>query len=206
MEFNPSKCEAITFMKKTKPVEMKYKLHDTTRTLAAVSSAKYLEVYIKNKLSGNTHVDATANKATQSLNFIRSNFSCCPAPFQVKCNVTKIEAVQRNAARFTCRDFKRTLSIIAMLQKLQQDSLQQCHTRNRVQMLYRIRNGLVAIPASAHLQRAAVLTRGSKTRYRQIQCRTNTYSHTFFPSAVCLWNTLPVDVCQLPPDSFKAQL
>jgi len=28
MEFNPSKCEAITFTKKTKPVEMKYKLHD----------------------------------------------------------------------------------------------------------------------------------------------------------------------------------
>ena len=32
----------------------------------------------------------------------------------------------------------------------------------------------------------------------QIQCRTNTYSHTFFPRPFCLWNTLPVDVCQLP--------
>jgi len=35
--FYPSKCEAITFTKKTKTVEIKYKLHDTT--LAAVSSA-----------------------------------------------------------------------------------------------------------------------------------------------------------------------
>jgi len=34
----------------------------------------------------------------------------------------------------------------------------------------------------------------------------STYSHIFSPSAVCLWNTLPVDVCQLLPDSFKAQL
>jgi len=68
MEFNPSKCEAITFTKKTKPVEMEYKLHDTT--LAAVSSAKYLGVYVNNKLSWNTHVDVTAKKATQSLNFI----------------------------------------------------------------------------------------------------------------------------------------
>jgi len=33
-----------------------------------------------------------------------------------------------------------------------------------------------------------------------------THSYTFLPSAVCLWNALPVDVCQLPPDSFKAQV
>ena len=31
-------------------------------------------------------------------------------------------------------------------------------------------------------------------------------THTFFPSAVCLWNALSVDVCQLPPDIFEAQL
>jgi len=27
MEFNPSKCEAITFTKKTKPVQCSYKIH-----------------------------------------------------------------------------------------------------------------------------------------------------------------------------------
>jgi len=93
-----------------------------------------------------------------------------------------------------------------MLQKLQWDSLQQRRACNRVLMLYHICNGLVAIPASAELNSARAHTRGSKTRYRQIQCNTNTYSHTFFPTAICIWNTLPVDGCQLPPDSFKAQL
>ena len=34
----------------------------------------------------------------------------------------------------------------------------------------------------------------------------NVYSYTFFPTAICLWNTLPVDVCQLPPARFKTQL
>jgi len=29
---------------------------------------------------------------------------------------------------------------------------------------------------------------------------------TFFPSAVKLWNTLPVEVCQLPADCFKSRL
>ena len=37
----------------------------------------------------------------------------------------------------------------------------------------------------------------------QIQCNTDTYSQTFFLSAIRLWNTLPVDICQLSPDSLK---
>ena len=73
-------------------------------------------------------------------------------------------------------------------------------------MLYRIRNGLVAIPASTYLLPATVCTRGLETKYRQIQCNTNAHSQTFIPSAIRLWNTLPVDICQLLPDSFKAQL
>jgi len=52
-----------------------------------------------------------------------------------------------------------------MLQKLQWDYLQ--HAEHEAQSkCYRIRNDLVAIPASAHLQPAAVLTRGSETRGR----------------------------------------
>ena len=45
-----------------------------------------------------------------------------------------------------------------------------------------------------------------ETRYVQIQCNTGTYSRTFFPSAIWLWNTLPVDICQLSADSFKTHL
>jgi len=76
-------------------------------------------------------------------------------------------------------------------------------------MLYRICNGLVAITASAYLQLATVHTRRSETRYRQIQCNTNTYSNglvaipSFLLQFAC---EIPIDVCQLPPDSFKAQL
>jgi len=51
-------------------------------------------------------------------------------------------------------------------------------------MLYCIRNGLVAIPASAYLHLATAHTRGSVTRYRHIQCNTNTYSHIFFTTAI----------------------
>ena len=76
----------------------------------------------------------------------------------------------------------------------------------RVMMLYHICSGLVAIPASIYLQPTVVHTRGFETSYRQIQCSISMGNQTFFLSAIRLWNTLPVDVCQLPPDSFKAQL
>jgi len=76
MEFNPSKCEAITFTKKAKPVKGDYKLHN--QVLTSVTSAKYLGVHLNSKLSWNDHVDITAKKASQTLNFARRNFSTCP--------------------------------------------------------------------------------------------------------------------------------
>ena len=66
-------------------------------------------------------------------------------------------------------------------------------------MLYQIGNGLVAIPAAAYLEPVPICTRRFETRYVQIQCNTGTYSQTFFPSAIQLWNTLPADICQLSP-------
>ena len=115
IEFNPAKCKAITITKKTRPVKTEYKLHD--QILAAVESANYLGVNISSNLSWNTHVDTTAKKATQTLNFVRRNFSCCPMSVREQCyktlvrpqleyassvwdnpvkrNITKIEAVLR---------------------------------------------------------------------------------------------------------------
>ena len=65
---------------------------------------------------------------------------------------------------------------------------------SRVLMLYHICNGLVAITTSIYLQPTVVVVhpRGFVTSYRQIQCDTSVYSQTFFPSAIRLWNTLPV--------------
>ena len=71
-------------------------------------------------------------------------------------------------------------------------------------MLYRISNVLVAIPAADYLKLVPVCTTGFETRYMQIQCNINTYSQSFWPHAISLWNSLTVDVCELSPDSFKA--
>ena len=76
-------------------------------------------------------------------------------------------------------------------------------TPTMTSLLYQIRNGLVAIPAAAYLEPVPICTRRFETRDVQIQCNTGSYSQTFFPSAIQQWNTLPVDICQLPPDKFQ---
>ena len=83
----------------------------------------------------------------------------------VKRNINKVKSVQRNAARLTCRDYRRTSSVSAMLQKLQWDLLQQRRACSRVLIMYRIRNGLVTIPAAAYLEPVPICTRSFKTRY-----------------------------------------
>ena len=73
---------------------------------------------------------------------------------------------------------------------------------NRVWMLYRIRNGLVAIPPD-HLKQTTVATRRHEIHANSMQLCT--YSQTFFPSAVRLWNRIPSDTCYLAPDRFKLE-
>ena len=59
------------------------------------------------------------------------------------------------------------------------DSLQQRRARSRALMLYRVCNGLVAIPASVCLHSTVVHSRGFETSYRQIQCNTSMYKPSF---------------------------
>jgi len=141
------------------------------------------------------HVDTITKRASQTLNFVRRNFSTCPFHIRehcyttlvcpqleyassvwdnnIQCNINKLESVQRRAARFVCHDYRQTSSVTSMLQRLSWDSLQQRRAHNRVWMLYRIRNGLVAIPPD-HLKQTTVATRRHETRHMQIRCNSCT--------------------------------
>jgi len=49
---------------------------------------------------------------------------------------------------------------------------------------------------------SSICARRFKTRYVLIQCNSGTYSQTFFPSSILLWNTLAVYSCQLQCTSW----
>ena len=96
---------------------------------------------------------------------------------------------------YACQDYRQTSSVTTMLHKLEWEPLQKRRACSRVWMFYRICNGLATIPTAPYLNPTLVHTRGHEIRYTQMHCYTSMYSQTFFPSAVRLWNSLPIDIC-----------
>ena len=61
-------------------------------------------------------------------------------------NTQKLEAVQRRSACFVMNNYQQTSSVTSMLQTLQWPTLAERRARIKATMMYRIVNGLVAIP------------------------------------------------------------
>ena len=63
---------------------------------------------------------------------------------------------------------------------------------------------LVAIPEIMHLTRRETSTRGHDIRFHQPHTRVLAYKHSFFPSVIRIWNSLPQVLTEKPSlDSFK---
>ena len=173
MQFNPSKCQVLHITKKVKPLNTKYILHNVE--LESASAAKYLGVTIADDLSLSPHIDNTTKKANQTLGFLKRNkrvhnkdlksvayktlvrpqleyASTVWYPHHDK-DINKVEAVQREAARWAIRDYKCTSSVTAMLKDLNWRPLDQRRTDSRLLMMYKVTYDLVAIPAPEYLVR-----------------------------------------------------
>ena len=192
-----------------------------TTKLWKTSQAKYIGVTIDNKLSWKSHVDLVTKRANQTTAFLRRNLSSCSTDVKAKCYkslvrpqleyavtiwdpYTKVEAVQRRAARFCFNDYSRTISASSMMQGLGWVDLQTRRQQNKAAMMYLIVNNLVEIPADHYLTDAGVLTRGHQQRFFVPYCSVNAYKRSFFPSTVLLWNALPASTISAPSlDDFK---
>ena len=113
-------------------------------------------------------------------------------------NIKKVEAVQRRAARFAFSDYRHTSSPSQMIEDLGWQSMQNRRSNAKVVMVYRITFGLVDIPAASFFHPTSLNTRGHSLRYLVPYCRTDTYSNSFFPSGIRLWNQLPEDLVTAP--------
>ena len=117
-----------------------------------------------------------------------------------------LEMVQRRAARFVTGDFYRTRSANNMLHQLQWPTLQERRAENKVIMMFRIVNNLVAIPTECLIPTAATV-RGHNHRYLVPYARTDTYQRSFFPDTIRLWNNLPSSIVACNSiNTFKSEL
>ena len=227
MSFNPSKCEVLHITRKKSPSKAAYTLHG--QTLSVAKSGSYLGVTVSDNLSWNEHVNKATTKANNSLAFIRRNLASCPQstkaqayqslvrppldyassawdPHTTGC-VQQIEAVQRRAARFVKGDYRTTSSTSQMIQDLGWQPLQVRRQQAKVTLMYRIVYNLVDIPGNQYLHTTTSVTRGHGLRFIVPFTRTDAMRHSFFPSAIRLWNQLPEPVATASTlEAFKREL
>jgi hypothetical protein len=210
MSFNPSKCEVIRITKKRNPILATYTIH--SHDLSFVKNGRYLGVHISEKLTWNDHIAATTKKANNSLAFLRRNLASCPQDVKAQCyqtlvrpileyastawdphtstNINQLEAVQRRAARFVKGDYRTTSSTSQMISDLGWPTLQERRVNAKLVMVYRIVHHLIDIPPT-FFRPTNLNTRGHQLKYLVPFCRIAIYQHSFFPSGIRLWNSLP---------------
>ena len=226
MNFNPSKCIHLTITRKTHPLPSRYSICDSV--IEQSNSAKYLGVTITNNLSWSEHINKITNKANSTKAFLQRNLNQCQPSVKSACYTTyirptleyastvwsphlvgdtnRIEMVQRRSARFVHNNFNRTASVTLMLNHLNWPTLELRRNQAKLHMFYKIINNLISVPHD-HLIQSSTTTRGHSVRFIHLPARTNTYLHSFFPSTIRLWNTLPEHIVTSPDlDKFKALL
>jgi len=117
MEFNPFTCQVIHITRSKNPIPTQY-THNCI--LESVYSAKYLGVDISSDLLWDTHMNRISKMSNNTLGFLRRNIkihSTVLCPF-TDSNISKLEAVQRRAARWVKHDYGQISSVTEMMQSL----------------------------------------------------------------------------------------
>ena len=229
MCFNPEKSEHMKITHKHNPILFNYTLKN--QPIKEVSSSKYLGITITNKLTWSTHINNITNKALPIKAFLQRNLirSCpshiklqcyttmirptyiricqhCLVPLHTKKDISKIERVQRQSARFIMADYSRHSSVTNMLANLNLPSLEYRRTTSSIILFHKIIHNLINIPSS-DLMPITSSTRGHHQRFQHIYARTSLYSNSFFPRTIRIWNSLPEDTIQQQSLSqFKLKL
>lgn len=222
MSFHPEKCLALHVSRKH------YTLHG--HTFATVHEAKYLGVNLTDDLRWNSHVTKTVNKANRTLGFLRRNLkigsksikeraykalvrpvleygSSVWDPYTVE-NTSKVESVQRRAARWVSIRHRQTSRVGDMLETLQWPSLKDRRRQNRLTTFYKFHTGDLIINAKSKPKKkpAPKYTRNSHSCSYLLKTRTQDYrEQSFFPRTVSEWNLLPPEtVFAELVDAFKS--
>jgi hypothetical protein len=125
-------------------------------------------------------------------------------------DIDRIENVQRRQARFIYSDYKRTSSVTAIINELGWKPLNERRKEQRLVLLFKIVNDLVAIPADNNIEYNQRPSRTSNSKQIKVLSATTEiymYKHSFFPSTVKDWNTLTESaVSSKTIEGFKAAI
>ena len=217
MKFNFTKCDFLRITKRKCPITASYAIGENV--IQEVSHIKYLGVTIDSQLSWSKHIKAITKKANAVKGFLYRNISSCPTRIKLNCYkslvrpileytavvwaphtlsaIISIEKIQRYATRFIYGDYLRYSSVTEMLQSLSLPTLSQGRDIAKVIFLYKILHQAVDVSVpDYYLTPVSWNTRGHPSRFIQLQTNIDAYKHSFYPSAIRLWNALPTYVIE----------
>ena len=188
-------------------------------------------VTISNNLKWEKHISDKTSGANSTLHFISRTLRHCPenarqlayftfvrSTLEYSCTVwdphygkdtDHLEMVNRWAARIVkgrnLRD--REVSVTALLENLKWKTLEERRKDLRLILMYKIVNGLVAVPTTP-LKPASGCTRANhQFKYQTIRTNCDTSKYSYFPRTIPEWNNLKSDIVNSPSvDAFKARL
>ena len=212
MSFNATKCYVMAITNKKQPSSFLYSLGG--RVLSKVPSTTYLGVTLREDLQWETHTTGITAKANRTLGFLRRNLRYCPKqlrelayyslvrsrleyasivwdPYLAK-DITKLDNVQRRAARFVANDHRRTSSVTTMLDTLGWDSLQTRRQKGRLRYMNKIVSGRVAVVTDDYLEQGITRTRSvNSNKFKLISTKTVIFKNSYFPRTIVEWNKTP---------------
>ena len=129
-------------------------------------------------------------------------------PYYTAKSANRLEQVQRAAARFVFRDYRRTTSVTPLINTLGWDSL---HTRRLVAqstMFYKIHHNLVNTIMPPYYQlapySAAQLRHCHQFKYLIPSTTIDAFKFSFYPRSIRIWNSLPnTAVTVATPSAFR---
>ena len=248
MRFNAKKCYILSVSKKG--IQKFYELND--HILKEVDNNPYLGVILSKDLKWSTHIDQICKKGSSTLGFVQRNLKSCPKECKktayvalvrstleygavvwdphLEKDITKIEKIQRKAARFIKSDYKSRNPgcVTDMLKELNLPTLQARRKDKRLSFLYNIQKGKVpAINSHEYLtpikskrqikaksytdcETLNIIKRHqnlNKNCFQLPKSTNSAYKNSFFPRTISEWNELPDSVVDAPNiETFKTRL
>ncbi len=218
MKFNAAKCHTLRVTNHLPNIRLMYDYTLHSRVLESVSTAKYLGLTFADNLSWGTHIHNVTSKANKTLGFLRRNLafaprdtresafktmvrpqlefaSCIWSPY-TETDISKVEKVQRTAARWVCRRWRNQSHVGEMLEDLGWPTLAQRRDTASLAFFFKIHHGQVDIDRANYLQQLhnPRTTRSSTNhpfQYSRPLAYSDTFKYSYFPRTIPLWNCLP---------------
>ena len=211
MKFNPSKCQILHLARGRRTATKFYELSGVI--LETVASAKYLGITVSKDLTWHNQVCTAAKKANSTLHLIARNLHNCPRVSRAlayttivrpkleysscvwdphhKKDINVLEMVNRRAARVVYNKTwrEKDVSPTQLLNDLGWKTLAERRRDQRLIMMYKIQNGLVAVPPT-RLQQPTRQTRGQSIKFKQLQSTCEKVKNSFYHKTIPEWNKL----------------